>query len=54
MPAIKKIMKELEGYKKELGLYREQYGGRRFTNEERKNIKEFQQEMGNLPDDNFD
>ena len=54
VPSIGKLKKELEEYKKELGLYREQYKGRRLTDEERKNIKEFQEEMGNLSDDNFD
>ena len=54
VPAIGKVMNELEGYKKELGLYREQYGGRHFTKEERKKIEEFREQMNTLPDDDID
>jgi uncharacterized coiled-coil DUF342 family protein len=50
VPAIKKVRDELEGYKKELGLYRERYGGRHFTKEERKKIEEFRGQMNTLPD----
>jgi uncharacterized coiled-coil DUF342 family protein len=53
VPAIKKVMKESEGYKKELVLYREQYGGRRFTKEERKKLEEFRERMDTLPDDDI-
>lgn len=51
VPAIKIVMKELEGYKKALGLYREQYGWRKFTDEERQRIQELQENIRTLPDD---
>lgn len=51
VPAIQSVMKELEGYKQELGLYRVQYGGRRFTKKEQQRIQEFQKQLGSMPDD---
>jgi len=50
VPAMKEVRNELDGYKKELGLYRAQYGGRRFTKEEQQRIQELQEQWASMPD----
>jgi hypothetical protein len=50
----KKLINHVETYGNEIKLFREQYGGRRFTKEERKRLEEFREQMDTLPDDDID
>ena len=51
---MNKLVHHVKTYKKEVELFREQYGGRHFTKEERKRLEEFREQMDTLPDDDID
>jgi hypothetical protein len=48
----KELVSHVETYRNEIKLFREQYGGRRFTMEEGKRLEEFQEQLRNAPDSN--
>jgi integrase/recombinase XerD len=50
----KKLDSSMQFYRNEFKLFREQYGGRHLTVEERKKIEEFQEQMKTLPDNDDD
>ena len=48
---MERLAHDVAHYKNEWVLYTTQFGGRHFTEEEQKKIKEFQEQIRVLPDD---